>query len=137
MVKFAIFDVPPPGLVTVTAAVPTETMAAAGMVAVNCVALTNVVVGAVPPKLTTEAATKFVPAIMRVKAAPPATVVFGEIEVIVGNGGGGGGAAPPPPHPLIGKLTARTTRVIPNSALLFMTSSRLLSFPVLYGRISR
>jgi hypothetical protein len=37
MVKFAAFDVPPPGagLVTVTATVPAEAMAAAGMAAVS------------------------------------------------------------------------------------------------------
>jgi hypothetical protein len=53
----------PPGaeLVTVTAIVPVEAMLAAGMAAVNWVELTNVVAGADPPKLTVEAATKFVP----------------------------------------------------------------------------
>jgi len=48
------------------------------------VELTKVVAGADPPKLTVEAATKFVPLIVSVKAAPPATVLFGEIVVIVG-----------------------------------------------------
>ncbi len=38
----------------------------------------------ISPKLTVEAATKFVPLIVSVKAAPPATVLFGEIVVIVG-----------------------------------------------------
>src|SRR4029077_19346808 len=63
MVKVTAFELPPPGAesVTVTGTVPAEAMAAAGMAAVNCVALTNVVVRAVPPKLTIEAATKFVP----------------------------------------------------------------------------
>jgi hypothetical protein len=42
--------------------------------------------GADPPKLTTEAAMKFVPLIVSVKAALPATVLFGEIVVIVGAG---------------------------------------------------
>jgi len=88
MVKFTAFEVPPPGagLLTVTAAVPTMAMAAAGMAAVNCVALTNVVLRAVPPKLTTEAATKFVPLIISVKAALPAVALVGEIVVIVGGG---------------------------------------------------
>ena len=88
MVKLTAFEVPPPGagLVTVTAAVPAEAMAAAGMAAVNCVGLKNVVVPAVPPKLTIEAATKFVPLIVNVKAAPPATALFGEIMVIAGTG---------------------------------------------------
>jgi hypothetical protein len=48
-------------LLTVTAIVPVEAMLAAGMAAVNWVELTNVVAGADPPKLTVEAATKFVP----------------------------------------------------------------------------
>ena len=61
-------------------------MAAAGTAAANCAALTNVVARAVPPKLTIEAATKFVPWIVSVKAAPPATALFGEIVVIVGVG---------------------------------------------------
>jgi len=96
MVKFMALEMPPPGagLVTVTAGVPADAMAAAGIAAVNCVALTNVVAGAAPPKLTIEAATKFVPVIVSVKATPPAGVVFGEIEVMVGVGldplGGGG-----------------------------------------------
>jgi hypothetical protein len=96
MAKFMAFEVPPPGagLVTVTAGAPVEAMAAAGMAAVNWVELTNVTVSAVPPKLTIEAAAKFVPVIVSVKPAPPTAVVFGEIEVIVGVGldppGGGG-----------------------------------------------
>ena len=79
------FEVPPPGagLVTVTADMPAEAMLEAGMAAVNCVELTKVV-GIDPPKLTIDAATKFVPLIVRVKAALPATAVVGEIEAIVG-----------------------------------------------------
>ncbi len=86
MVKFIGLEVPPPGagLVTVTASVAVEAMLEAGMAAVSCVELTNVVAGAAPPKLTIEAATKFVPLIVSVKAAPPATVLFGEMVVIVG-----------------------------------------------------
>jgi hypothetical protein len=88
MVKFAAFEVPPPGagLVTVTASVPAEAMVATGMAAVNCVEFTNVVAGADPPKLTVEAATKFVPLTASVKAALPAKAVFGEIVVTVGVG---------------------------------------------------
>ena len=86
MVKIIALEVPPPGagLVTVTAGVPAEAMLAAGMAAVNCVELTKVVASADPPKLTIEAATKFVPLIVSVKAALPATALFGEIVVIVG-----------------------------------------------------
>jgi hypothetical protein len=86
MVKVIAFEVPPPGagLVTVTADVPAEAMLEAGMAAVNCMELTNVAVAAAPPKLTIDDATKFVPLIVSVKAAPPAAAVFGEMDVIVG-----------------------------------------------------
>ena len=96
VVKFSALEVPPPGagFVTVTVAAPPEAIAAAGMAAVNCVALTNVVAGAVPLKLTIEAAKKFVPLIVSVKAPPPATALVGEMVEIVGVGleplGGGG-----------------------------------------------
>jgi hypothetical protein len=88
MVKVDAFELPPPGagLVTFTAGVPVEAMLAAGMAAVNCVELTKVVAGADPPKLTIEPATKFVPLIVSVKAAPPGTVQLGEIRLIVGVG---------------------------------------------------
>jgi hypothetical protein len=88
MVKLIALEVPPPGagLVTVTAGVPVEAMLAAGMAAVNCVELTKVVAGVDPPKLTIEPATKFVPLIVSAKAPLPATLLFGEIVVIVGVG---------------------------------------------------
>jgi hypothetical protein len=73
-------------LVTVTASAPVEAMLEAGMAAVNCVELTKMVAVADPPKLTTEAATKFVPLTVSVKAALPAAVLLGEIVVIVGAG---------------------------------------------------
>jgi hypothetical protein len=73
-------------LVTVTASVPVEAMLEAGMAAVNSAELTNVVTGANPAKLIIEAATKFVPLIVSMKAAPPATPLFGEIVVTVGVG---------------------------------------------------
>ena len=86
MVKLIALEVPPPGvgLVTVTSGVPTEARLAEGMAAINCVELTNVVASAGPPKLTTEAATKFVPVIVSAKAAPPATALSGAIAVMVG-----------------------------------------------------
>jgi hypothetical protein len=81
-------DVPPPGagLVTVTFAVPAVAISAAVMAAVNCVALTNVVVLATPLNFTTDVETNPVPFTVRVKAAPPAVALVGEIEVSVGAG---------------------------------------------------
>jgi hypothetical protein len=109
VVKFTVFEVPPPGagFVTVTATIPAAAMAAAGMVAVNCVELTNVVVRAIPAKLTTETETKFVPLTVSVKPdALPATALVGEIVAIVGVGFDpldGGGCCSVwlvlPPHP--------------------------------------
>jgi hypothetical protein len=135
MVKLIALEVPPPGagLVTVTPGVPVEAMLAAGMAAVNCVELTNVVAGADPPKLTIEPATKFVPLIVSVKAAPPATVLLGEIAVIVGVGLDplDTGGLVPPPHP------ARSKRLTIPPTASFLTSTGSLftahSIPVTHS----
>lgn len=81
-------DVPPPGagLVTFTLNVPAAAICPAVIAAVTCVALTNVVVAAVPLKSTTEDELKFVPLTVKVKAAPPANALVGESDVIVGTG---------------------------------------------------
>jgi hypothetical protein len=81
-------DVPPPGagLVTVTFKVPADAISAAAIDAVNCVALTNVVVLGLPLKFTTEVETKFVPFTVSVKVAPPFTALAGESDVMVGTG---------------------------------------------------
>ena len=81
-------DVPPPGagFVTVTLAVPAVAMSAAVIAAVNCVALTNVVVLAAPLNFTTDVDTNPVPLTVRVKAAPPAVALVGDREVSVGAG---------------------------------------------------
>ncbi len=81
-------DVPPPGvgLVTVTLNVPAVAISAAAMDAVTCVALTSVVVFAVPLNFTTDEALKFVPLTVSVNAAPPANPLAGESVVIVGTG---------------------------------------------------
>ena len=81
-------DVPPPGagFVTVTLAVPAVAISAAVIAAVTCVALTNVVVLAAPLNFTTDVDTNPVPFTVRVKAAPPAVALVGEIEDSVGAG---------------------------------------------------
>jgi hypothetical protein len=90
IVKFTTcVEVPPPGggFVTVTSFVPTVTMSVARIDAVSCVALTNVVVLAAPPKFTTETPfTKFVPLTVRLNVALPAAIVVGLIVVTVGTG---------------------------------------------------
>jgi hypothetical protein len=81
-------DVPPPGagFVTVTVAEPAVAISAAVIAAVNCVALTNVVVLAAPLNFTTDVDTNPVPLTVRVKAAPPTVALVGEREVSVGTG---------------------------------------------------
>ena len=81
-------DVPPPGagFVTVTLAVPAVAISAAVIAAVSWVALTNVVVLAAPLNFTTDVDTNPVPFTVRVKAAPPAFALVGEIEDSVGAG---------------------------------------------------
>jgi hypothetical protein len=81
-------DVPPPGagFVTVTVAVPAVAISAAVIAAVNCVALTKVVVLAAPLNFTTDVDTKPIPLTVSVKAAPPAVALVGEREVTIGAG---------------------------------------------------
>jgi len=75
-----------PLLVTVTCAVPEVAISAAAMPAVNCVALTKLVVRADPFHCTVAPFENPVPFTVRVKAADPAVALPGESEVIVGVG---------------------------------------------------
>jgi hypothetical protein len=88
ILKFTEFEVPPPGvgLVTVIAGVPTVVTSVAKIVAVNCVAFTNAVVLGLPPKLTVDVETKFVPFTVNVNPPEFAVTPVGESEVIVGTG---------------------------------------------------
>src|ERR1019366_3395121 len=85
MVNVAPADVPP-AVVTVTLAVPAAAIRLAGPGAVRLVALPNVVVSAVVPHFAAAPETKFVPVIVRVKAAPLAVAELGLKLVIVGGG---------------------------------------------------
>src|SRR5205823_1965610 len=88
MVNVSAPDVPPPGagLNTVTEAVPGSARAAPPIAAVSCILLTNVVVRAVPFQRTSEAATKLVPVMVRLKATPPAVALTGASVDSVGAG---------------------------------------------------
>ena len=88
MVNVTALDVPPPGagLKTVTLAAPAVAISAAVMEAVNCVALTNVVVRLDPFHRTADPLTKLLPLIVSVKAAPPAAVEDGFRLLIAGTG---------------------------------------------------
>jgi hypothetical protein len=95
------------------------------------VGLTNVVLLAAPPKLTSDAATKLLPLIVSVKDAPPAKAVVGEIVVIFGLGlaavrvelfEGVATEAVPPPHPASNTVPTISRMASPRNcaALLFM-----------------
>src|ERR1035437_3483424 len=100
MVNGSAFDVPTPGLVTVTCATPTEAMSLAGTAAVNCVALTNVVVSATPFHCTAEPETKPEPFAVTVGAPAPATALDGGSEVSTG-------ALPDGPRVSVSTITSR------------------------------
>ena len=68
---------------------PAIARSAAVIAARRRVALTNVVVRALPFHCTTEPATKLVPLTTRVNAAPPAFALVGDSEVTAGTGLGG------------------------------------------------
>ena len=69
-----------------TAAVPLVAMSAAVIAAVNCVALTKVVVRFDPFHWTVEVLTKLVPYTVSVNAAPPAFAELGLRLVVAGTG---------------------------------------------------
>ena len=77
-------EVPTPAVATVILSVPAVVIFAAGKVAVNEVALTKVVVNAVPFQLTVEVLVKLVPAAVSVNAALPAITEVGDTAVNVG-----------------------------------------------------
>src|ERR1035437_2072962 len=85
-VKLCGFDVPPPGvgLNTVILNVPPTVRSLAGIVAVNRVALTKVVVRAEPAKFTTDPDTKLVPLTVMMNCASPTFLLVGEMLVVVG-----------------------------------------------------
>jgi hypothetical protein len=79
-------DVPPPGggFTTVIVTAPPVESSDAVTAAVNCVALTNVVVSDVVFHFTTAPVTKLVPFTVNVNAAPPVIADVGDSVVIVG-----------------------------------------------------
>jgi len=82
------FEVPPPGvgLKTVTAAVPTDAMSPAAIVAVSCKAETKVVGRSLPFQRTREVGTNPMPFTVSVKPVLPAVAEAGLSPVVVGAG---------------------------------------------------
>jgi hypothetical protein len=74
------------GFTTVTVAIPAAATSVAVIAAVNCVALTNVVVRAVPFQFTAAPLTKFIPFTVKVSAPLPTTALEGDSDVIRGCG---------------------------------------------------
>lgn len=100
-----LLDGPPPGdgLNTLTSFVPAVATALAGTGTVSNVLLTKVVGEAVVPfHCTWDPEMKLDPTTLKVKAAPPRSLLLGETAAMLGTGfagGGGGGGGPLPPHP--------------------------------------
>jgi hypothetical protein len=88
MVKVCGLEVPPPGvgLNTVTFTEAPAATSLAEIAAVNCVALTNVVVRSDPPQRTLELEMKFEPVTVKVNAGSPALAPVGDMEVRTGTG---------------------------------------------------
>ena len=87
-VSVAAAEVPPPGvaLLTVIERLPAEAISLAVIVAVSCVLLTKVVARSAPFTWIRDPLTKLLPLTVRVKAAPPAITVLGEMLVSDGTG---------------------------------------------------
>ena len=77
MTRENAFDVIPPGLATRTVAVPGTAMSLAGIEALNCEALTKVVVRFESFHRTVEPETKLDPLTVRAKPGPPALAPAG------------------------------------------------------------
>jgi hypothetical protein len=86
MEKVSDVLVPPPGagLKMATPAVPAEVKSAAGIVAVNCVALTNVVARTEPFHRTVAPETRLPPVTVKVRFGEPAVTVIVDRLVMVG-----------------------------------------------------
>jgi len=86
--KLTAFEDPPPGkgLKTVIGRFPFAVMSDARICAVTLIALTNVVVRALPLRRATELLLKFVPLTVNVNAVSPAILLVGDNVVTVGTG---------------------------------------------------
>jgi len=80
------FETSPPGLRTVTFAVPGVAKLEAGTIAVNCVVVMKVVTRSTPFHCTVESRLKFAPVAVSVSAGEPACAEFGEMFESVGVG---------------------------------------------------
>src|SRR5439155_7977771 len=113
------FEVPPPGvgLKTVMVFEPVVARSVAGIDAVSCVGLTNVVVLSDPTHRTTEPAMKFVPLTVSVKAPSPTKRLVGERLDVVGTGFAG----------------ATTTAFASVKVLLALLTQMLSEYPIKYA----
>lgn len=84
--KVSEFDVVPPGVPTLTAALPLPAIAFAGTDAVSCVELPKLLVRATPFHNTTSPEAKLLPLTVSVKPGPPAIALAGETEFSAGTG---------------------------------------------------
>ena len=80
------FELPTPGVCTISVAVPAFAIAEAGTCAMSSVALTCCVERAVEPQITVENAVKPTPMIVNAKADEPAGLIAGERLLITSTG---------------------------------------------------
>jgi hypothetical protein len=115
MVNVCGAEVPPvgPGLITVTAALPTEAISVVGMVAIIWLALTHEDESGAPFQLTFAPFSKFEPYRAKLTPEDPTTALEGEMADNVGVSCSGGGwllpLLPPPPPQAASRKVARMT----------------------------
>src|SRR4051812_7718059 len=104
-----------PGLVTVSDTVPAVARALSGIVAINCLAVTNMVGCCVPFQPTVAFAAKLLPLTVKVSPVVPAGTLSGESSEIVGATPGCGAVGvfePYPPHPVQMTANNNTERIL-------------------------
>jgi len=121
-VKVTVFEVPPPdaGLKTATWAGPPVPMSLAGIEALSCMLLTNVVARLLPFHCNTELEMNPEPFTVSVNAAPPAAALLGESDVMEGCGGAD------PPHAARQKKMPKVASGLKLSFLITASRSTLV-----------
>src|ERR1035441_8059598 len=135
MAKPAACDISPPGLDTLTLALPAAATRFAGTAAVTCAVLTNVVASADPFHSTVDAGAKYAPLTVSVKAGAPAVTDAGLTPTTTGVDGITVNVIGPVASPLglvtvIGTAPAFTSRLAGTVALTCAASANVVSTAV-------
>jgi hypothetical protein len=133
IVKLEAAETPPPGagFVTVTVAAPAVARSATAMAAVNCVALMNVVLRALPFHWTTDAATNPPPVTVSVSAPEATFAEAGRIDATTGAGFGVmvnvAPAEAPPPGAGLTTVTVAVPALARSAAVMAAVSCEALT----------